>query len=64
MAKAISPCFFAESGMLTIWGPAAININLEPKSMVSYISGSAPRQPGRVVLMGTGPLGFDPGAFL
>ena len=50
--------------MLTIWGPAAININLEPKSMVFYISGSAPLQPGRVVLMGTGPQGFDPGAFL
>ena len=44
------------------YGPAAINGNREPKFMVSYASGSASRQPGRVVLLGTGPQGLDPGA--
>ena len=43
-------------------GPAAINVNREPEFMLSYASGSAPRQPGRVVLTGTGPQGLDPGA--
>jgi hypothetical protein len=43
------------------WGPAAINVNREPKIMVSYASFAAPRQPGRVVLPGAGPQGLDPG---
>jgi hypothetical protein len=43
-------------------GPAAINVNREPEFMLSYASGSAPRQPGRVVLTGTVPQGLDPGA--
>jgi hypothetical protein len=30
--------------------------------MVSNASGSAPHHPGRVVFMGTGPQGVDPGA--
>jgi len=43
-------------------GAAAINLNLEPKFMLSDANGSAPRQPGRVVPTGTGPQGLDPGA--
>jgi len=47
--------------ILAVWGPVAINVKFEPKFMVSYISGIAPRQPGRVVLRGIGPQGFEPG---
>ena len=38
------------------------NGSIEQKFMVSYASRSASRHPGPVVLMGTGPQGFDPGA--
>ena len=47
---------------LAVYGPAAINGSLEPKFMVSNASRTAPRHPGRVVLMGAGPQGLDPGA--
>jgi hypothetical protein len=30
--------------------------------MVSYASRAAPRHPGRIVLMGPGPQGLNPGA--
>jgi len=43
-------------------GPAAINVNREPKFMLSYASFTAPHQPGRVVLAGTGPHRIAPGA--
>jgi hypothetical protein len=43
-------------------GPAATNVKFEPKFMLSDTNGSAPRQPGRVVLTGTGPQGLAPGA--
>ena len=36
--------------------------SLEQKFMVSYASRTAPRHPGRVVLMGAGPQGSNPGA--
>jgi len=44
------------------YGPAAINVNREPKVMLSYASFTAPPQPGRVVLAGTGPHRIAPGA--
>jgi hypothetical protein len=45
-------------------GSAAINVNREPKIMVSYASFAAPPHPGRVVLRGLGLQGLASGAAL
>jgi len=60
-----SVVLMADCGTLTIIrdvsGIAANNINLERNFMVSFASFAAPPHPGRMVLMGMGPQGLDPG---